>query len=49
VAHRDGKAYLNIHTSTFGAGEIRGYFRPVPEPTSLAALIGAGLIARRRR
>lgn len=49
VAHQDGKAYLNIHTSTFGGGEIRGYFRLVPEPTSLTALVGAMLIVRRRR
>ncbi len=46
-----GKAYLNIHTSTFGGGEIRGFLAPVPEPGSVAliGLCGAGLAARRRR
>lgn len=45
----DGKAYLNIHTSTFGGGEIRGFF-VVPEPSSaLLATCGLALISRRRR
>jgi hypothetical protein len=39
-----GKAYLNIHTSTFGGGEIRGFLTPVPEPSSLA-LAGLGSLA----
>lgn len=39
----DGKAYLNIHTGTFPAGEIRGFFAPVPEPAG-TALVGAGLL-----
>jgi hypothetical protein len=30
----DGKAYLNLHTSMFAAGEIRGFLVPVnPTPT----------------
>lgn len=47
------RAYLNIHTTTFGAGEIRAYAAPVPEPSSviLAAIGAIGLLAavRRRR
>jgi len=34
-----GKSYLNIHSSTFGGGEIRGFL--VPEPASLV-LLGLG-------
>ena len=34
--------YINIHTSTFGGGEIRGQIVPVPEPSSIA-LLGLGL------
>lgn len=36
VALEDGKAYLNIHTSDFAGGEIRGFLAPVPEPTTIA-------------
>ena len=51
----DGKAYLNIHTSTFGGGEIRGFFTPaaVPLPAgavlSLSALAILGAASMRRR
>lgn len=38
-----GKAYWNIHSTTFGGGEIRGFFTAVPEPTS-SVLIGLGVI-----
>jgi hypothetical protein len=55
----DGKAYLNVHSSTFPGGEIRGFFvlAPVPEidpATGSSALsLVAGVLAmieqRRRR
>lgn len=53
----EGHAYFNIHTSMFGAGEIRGFFAPVsgaiPEPgTWMLTIAGFGLAGaaiRRRR
>lgn len=45
-----GSAYLNIHTSTFSGGEIRGFLGPIPEPsTGLLGLAGLGLALGRRR
>jgi CHRD domain/PEP-CTERM motif len=40
-----GTIYLNVHTSMYPGGEIRGNFThpPVPEPTTML-LFGAGLI-----
>jgi hypothetical protein len=46
-----GRAYLNIHTTQFGGGEIRGFLAPVPEPVSLGmfglGLLGLGALRRR--
>lgn len=51
-----GTSYLNIHTSAFPGGEIRGFLRPaamsqVAEPSALAlfAISIGGLIAARRK
>ena len=51
----NGQTYLNIHTTTFGGGEIRGFMR-VPEPASaalalvaLAALAALGAVGGRQR
>lgn len=44
--------YINIHSSTFGGGEIRGQVQ-VPEPTAslllVAGVLGGGIVVRRRR
>jgi MYXO-CTERM domain-containing protein len=46
-----GEAYLNVHSSVFPGGEIRGYLQPTPEPATFL-MAGAALAAlawRRRR
>lgn len=46
----DGTAYLDIQSSAFPGGEIRGFFTEVPEPVSgaLIAIAGSSLAVRRR-
>lgn len=45
-----GKAYLNIHSSAFGGGEIRGFLVETPEPgTFLLGGAALGLVAMLRR
>lgn len=46
AALAEGKTYLNIHTSQFPGGEIRGFL--VPEPTTLLLLPMAGMFLLRR-
>lgn len=46
----NGLYYVNLHTSVFPGGEIRGQLHLVPEPASLLTLAGGlGLLLRRRR
>ena len=47
------RSYLNIHTTLFSGGEIRGFLTAVPEPAEWALLLigfgGVGVALRRRR
>jgi hypothetical protein len=51
----EGYAYLNIHTTFKGSGEIAGFLTPIPEPGTWAlmaagvALVGAAAGRRARR
>lgn len=46
------KSYLNIHSTVFPGGEIRGFLTPTPEPGTFglmsAAILGLGFAARRK-
>lgn len=48
-----GKAYLNIHTSFVGGGEVRAFLVPIPEPETYALMLGGlgmvGALVRRRQ
>lgn len=50
-ALNDGKAYFNVHTTTFPGGEMRGFLTAVPEPSTivLSGAAGAFFALRRRR
>ena len=54
-AINSSEAYLNIHTTEFPGGEIRGFIvaAPIPEPATWGMLAlgmaGVGMMARRRR
>lgn len=50
LAMFEGKSYLNIHSTAFPGGEIRGFLTLVPEPSTLAlvGLGGVGMAVRAR-
>ena len=48
-----GNFYVNLHTSQFAGGALRGQLAPIPEPETYALMLGGlgmvGWFARRRR
>jgi hypothetical protein len=45
----DGTAYMNVHSTSFPGGEIRGFLQVVPAPGTAALLALGGVLATRRR
>jgi hypothetical protein len=50
----NGSTYVNVHTSSFGGGEIRGFLVAVPEPSTYALMLSGvaavlGLSRRQQR
>jgi hypothetical protein len=49
----EGTSYLNIHSSVYGGGEIRGFLTLVPEPSTFAlaglGAVGMAFHARRKK
>jgi hypothetical protein len=45
TALAEGRAYLNIHTSLYPGGEIRGFFTPVPDASATGWLLVLAMAA----
>lgn len=43
-----GRVYMNVHTTVFGGGEVRGQVVPTPGALGLAGLAGFAALRRRR-
>ena len=49
AAMSNGRAYLNLHSTTYPGGEIRGFITLVPAPGMLALIGMCGVLTGRRR
>mgnify|MGYP003894505669 CR=1 FL=1 len=49
AAMSNGRAYLNLHSTVYPGGEIRGFINQVPAPGMLALIGMCGVLTRRRR